>query len=207
VLLESLLSPVLGHIAAGLNRNIAQSTPGRALRGRLAGRSFAVRVSAPPLRVRLAVDGETLLVAATQDPADAEVAGSALSLLGLLRGAQAPAGVQGVAITGDPEIAQAFQKLLLIARPELEAELARLVGEAPAGVISRAWTGALDLARRARHTAAHSTAEYLTEESRDLPAKAEAEVHLREVDRIRDDVDRAAVRLSLLEERVRARQA
>ena len=201
----TLLAPVLGHLAATLNRNIAQSTPGRELRDRLAGRSFAILVTGVGLRVRVGVDGETLLVEAGDAGADAEVSGAPLALVALLRGTTGAVGSNGVTITGDPEIAQSFQKLLRIARPELEAELARHVGEAPAELAGRALRGVLDFARRVRQTSTRSTAEFLTEESRDLPAKAEAEVHLREVDRIREDVDRAAARLALLEERARAR--
>jgi ubiquinone biosynthesis protein UbiJ len=204
---QTLLAPVLGHVAATLNRNIAQSTPGRQLRDRLAGRSFAILVTGLGLRVRLAIDGETLLVETGDAAADAEVSGAPLALMALLRPDSSAIASNGVTIGGDPEIAQSFQKLLRMARPELEAELARYVGEAPAELAARAVRGVLDFARRVRQTSAHSTAEFLTEESRDLPAKAEADVHLREVDRIREDVDRAAARLTLLEERARARSS
>jgi len=204
---DRLLTSLLDRVATVLNRNLAQSTPGRALRGQLAGRSFAIRVDGFALRIRLGVEGEALVLAANDLPADAEVAGAPLSLLALLRDTGSPAGRNRVAISGDPELAQSFQKLLGFARPEIEAELARLVGEAPAALASRAAHSVLGFMRRIQATAIHSTAEYLTEESRDLPAKAQADLHLSQVDRIREDVDRAGARVALLEERVRARNA
>ncbi len=204
---DRLLEPLLSRVASVLNRNASQSTPARALLGQLAGRSFAVSVEGFNLRVRLSVEGNALVLGATDLPADAQVTGGPLSLLALLRDSEPPASGSRVTISGDPELAQAFQKLLGFARPEIEAELARLVGEAPAALASRAVHQLLGFVRRVHDTATHSAAEYLTEESRDLPAKAEAEQQLSQVDRIREDVDRAAARIALLEERVRARQS
>ena len=203
---ERLLTPLLDRVGVVLNRNLEQSTPGRVLRGQLAGRSFAIRVEGFALRVRLSVDDDRLGLAASDEAADAEVAGAPLSLLSMLRDAESPAGRTRVTISGDPELAQSFQKLLGFARPEIEAEVARVIGEAPAALASRAVHSALGFLRRVRTTATHSAAEYLTEESRDLPAKAEADLHLSQVDRIREDVDRTAARIALLEERVRARK-
>jgi len=41
---------LLGPIAALANRNVAASTPARALCARLEGRAFAIRVAGPPVR-------------------------------------------------------------------------------------------------------------------------------------------------------------
>jgi len=43
--------------------------------------------------------------------------------------------------------------------------------------------------------------EYLTEESRDLPARPEVEDWIAQVDRLREDADRLEARLALLERR------
>ena len=57
----------------------------------------------------------------------------------------------------------------------------------------------LDWARKARASVGRNVGEFLTEESRDLVPRAELEVFLGDVDRVRDDVERAAARLALLE--------
>lgn len=202
---RAVLDPALGRLAEVLNRNLELSTPGRAQRERLAGRSFAVAVAGLELRVRVAVESSLLTIAASDEPADAEVRGAPLALLALLRESAPPTARAGVTISGDPEIAQAFQALLKAARPELEAEFARAFGDVPARLASRLISDAFSFADRVRRAAVGSTAEYLTEESRDLPAKAEAEQFLGDVDRLRDDVERASARLARLEERARLR--
>ena len=51
------------------------------------------------------------------------------------------------------------------------------------------------------HTALGSAAEYLTEESRDVVAKAELHAFLDDVDGLRDDVERLAARVQRLQAR------
>ncbi len=197
---------LLGPLAAVLNRNLAESTPGRALLGRLSGRSVAVRISGAGLRVRIAAGATALALTVDEEPADAEVVGAPFALLALLRTATPVAGSAGVSISGDPEILQQFKTLFERARPEPEAELARLIGEAPAHLAGRAVAGLMAFAGRIRTTARASVAEYLTEESRDLAARGETDLQAREVNRLRDDVERAAARIALVESRLKERQ-
>ena len=196
---------LLGPLAAVLNRNLAESTPGRALLDRLSGRSVAVRISGVGLRVRVSAGAEALALSVDDEPADAEVSGAPFALLALLRSETAVAGSAGVTISGDPEVLQQFKALLERARPEPEAELARLIGEAPAHLAGRAVAGLMAFAGRVRTTARASVAEYLTEESRDLAARGETDLHAREVHRLRDDVERAAARIALIESRLQGR--
>ena len=56
----------------------------------------------------------------------------------------------------------------------------------------------LDLGRRGSRTAVRNTAEYFAHESGDLVPRGEAEVFFADVDRLREDVDRAAARLDAL---------
>lgn len=201
-MLREPVSALLGPLAAVLNRNLAASTPGRALLGRLDGRAIAVRVSGTGLRVRLVAGASALELCADEEPADAEVTGAPFALLAVLGSETPVVGSPGVTIHGDPEVLQQFRALLERARPEPEAELARFVGEAPAHLAGRAVAGVLAFAGRLRTSARASLAEYLTEESRDLAARGEVELQAREVHRLRDDVERAAARLSLLEARL-----
>ena len=196
---------LLGPLAAVLNRNLADSTPGRALLDRLSGRSFAVRITGVGLRVRVSAGTEELAFSIDDEPADAEVCGAPFALMALLRSETPVAGSAGVTISGDPEVLQQFKVLLERARPEPEAELARLIGEAPAHLAGRAVAGLLAFAGRIRTTTRASVAEYLTEESRDLAARGETDLQAREVNRLRDDVERAAARIALIESRLQGR--
>jgi ubiquinone biosynthesis protein UbiJ len=106
-----------------------------------------------------------------------------------------------VHIEGDAEVAQAFSELLKHARPDLEEELSRVVGDVAAHQIGNIARSALAFGRRASDTFARNVAEYLQEEGRDLPTRIEADEFIAGVDAIRDDVDRLEARLVLLEAR------
>jgi ubiquinone biosynthesis protein UbiJ len=190
-----------------LNRNIGASTPARELLQQLGGRSFAVEAGAAPgptLRIRFFVEAAGVRVASSDAPADATVAGTPLSLLALLRGdAQGRLQSGGATIRGDAETAKAFEQLLKHARPDLEEELARVVGDGPAYHAARLARGVLQWGRQAADSLARNVGEYLQEEGRDVPARAELEIFLDGVDRVREDVDRAEARLRLLETRLR----
>ncbi len=191
-----------------LNRQVEASTPARALLGTLAGRAFALEIEGAPghrlLRLTLTATHDRLTVASGDRPADATVRGTPFGLASLLAGrSTGRSAASGVRIDGDAEVAAAFERLLAQARPDLERELARLVGELPAHYAARSARGVFDWGRRAARSLLRSSGEYLTEESRDLVPRAELESLLGGVDGLREDVDRAAARLQLLEDRRR----
>jgi len=142
-------TPLLTPFETLVNRNLAASTPARAELARLAGRSFAIEVGTPVggrlLRVRLAARAEGLAVTSDEEPADASVRGTPLGLAALLAGRRnGRYSAAGVTITGDAEVASAFEKLLKHARPDAEEELARLVGDVPAYYAAGGARGALE---------------------------------------------------------------
>lgn len=132
-----------------------------------------------------------------QPPADAVISGSPSALFALLRGARPAAGAErkGVTIRGDAEVANLYRQFFLAARPDLEEELSRWIGDAPARGVSRLAGGILSWAKRARRVAGENVAEYLTEESRDLVARTEVEEFLQGVDELREAADRVEARL------------
>ncbi|HUO94917.1 MAG TPA: SCP2 sterol-binding domain-containing protein [Steroidobacteraceae bacterium] len=200
-------TPLLAPFETLINRNLAASTPARAELVRLAGRSFAIEVGTAVggrlLRVRLAARAEGLVVTSDEEPADASVSGTPLGLAALLAGRRAGrVSAAGVTVSGDAEVASAFEQLLKNARPDAEEELARLIGDAPAYYAARAARGALEWGRKALASLNRNVGEYLTEEGRDLVPRAELDAHHAEVDRVREDVDRAAARLALAAERL-----
>jgi ubiquinone biosynthesis protein UbiJ len=184
-----------------LNRNIAGSSRARALLAELQGRSMELRFAATPLRVRLAAEADALSVRpAGDEPADAVIEGTPLSFL-RLASADAAKTIRagGMDVKGDAEVAEGFRRLLEASRPDLEEELSRLTGDAPAHYAARFAREALDFGRRASDILARNVAEYLTEESRDLPVRLEAEEFIEGVDRLRESVDRLEVRISAAE--------
>jgi ubiquinone biosynthesis protein UbiJ len=180
-----------------VNRHIAASSRARGLLAGLSGRSMELRFAATPLRVRLSATADGLSVRpATDEPSDAVIEGTPLSFLRLATGDAAQSiRAGGTEVHGDAEIADAFRKLLAAARPDLEEELSRLTGDAAAHYLAGFARDAIDFGRRARDTFARNAAEYLTEESHDLPVRVEVEEFLADVDRLREAVDRLDARL------------
>jgi ubiquinone biosynthesis accessory factor UbiJ len=207
-LLDRPLQSALAALEGVLNRTAQASTPARQQLARLQGRAFAVKLEGPDLRVVLAAGEAGLTLTAGDAPADTTVSGTPLALLAMLA-PQADLRLRssGVRIEGDAETAQAFRDLLQHARPDLEAELARHVGDAPAHHAARFARGVFDFGRRVARSLSQDTAEYLTEEAGHLPPRAEAEGFLDAVDHLREDVDRAEARLRVLEARRAPRPA
>ena len=175
---------LLGRLQDVLNRNVAGSRRAQELARRLDGR---------------ATEGRIALTERRESPADARLAGTPLSLLALA-GPEAEGRLRSgkVRSEGDAEIAQAFRELLDHTRPDLEEELAQVLGDVAARRVANLARGVLDFGRRATDSLATSAAEYLQEEGRDVPVRLEVEEFLRDVDRLRDDVERLEARLARL---------
>jgi ubiquinone biosynthesis protein UbiJ len=120
-------------------------------------------------------------------------------LLGLARlaGPSADAAIRdgAVDLSGDAEIASAFQKLLAYGKPDLEEELSGVFGDVAA-------QGLGDMARNVGRWAENTHAivrqnvkEYLQEESRTLPSRYEVDRFRDETEALRDDVDRFEAKL------------
>jgi ubiquinone biosynthesis protein UbiJ len=196
----------LASVEALLNRNIGASAQATALTRRLRGTSLQVDVEGLS-RVRASVFEERLALVAGDDSAtDALISGSALALLQLLSGSTRRAGERRTAqIRGDAEIANLYRELFLLARPDLEEELSRFVGDMPARRAVRFAQHGLAWMQRTASTARENLAEYLQEESRDLVNQPEFEEFLRGVDEVREAAARVEARLAGLEQRLKGR--
>jgi ubiquinone biosynthesis protein UbiJ len=143
--------------------------------------------------------------------ANATVSGSPFALLRMLRGsARAGDGPHRGApkaapqIRGDAEVANLYRELLSLARPDLEEEISRILGDLAARRLSQFAKRTLSWARHARRAAGENLAEYWQEESRDLVNKTELDEFLHGVDALRETADRIEARLARLERRWKA---
>jgi ubiquinone biosynthesis accessory factor UbiJ len=190
----------LASAEAVFNRNIAASTPATALARRLEGTSLQIEIESIT-RIRAAMSGGrlALLAADAATSADAEIFGSAAALLQMFKSGRPVEGRNPVQIRGDAEIANSYRELIEAARPDLEEELSRFIGDMPARRLGQIAKSVRTWARRARRTAGENIAEYLQEEGRDLVARSELEEFLRGVDSAREAVDRIEARLGRIE--------
>ncbi len=195
--LEALLRP----IAEVLNRNIAEITPARVIATQLEGKTVAIRVRDSALAMYFVFDQDvvTLTTEFDADP-DVAITGSLVTLARMAGGAGAQAIRDGdIDLTGDAATAQRFQDLLDHAKPDVEEELSRVIGDVAAHQLAEFARGVGNWARGARSTMGDNIREYLQEERRDLPTRYEVEQFSQRVGELRDDVERIAARLKRLE--------
>ena len=191
------------RIQAAIDRNVAGSPRARALLAQLEGRSFVVKVRYTPWLARLdARAGRLLLTRARDEAADTLLVGTPLALLSLLRETPADVIRRGdVTLTGNGEVAERFQELALLLRPDLEESLAGVIGDAPAYGLGQLLRKALEYGRGTARTAGLNVGEYLAHENRMLVPRAEASEFLAGVDDLRESTDRIVARVQALEER------
>lgn len=190
-----------------LNRNLGDSPQARASCADLKGRRLKVKIKDLDIVVVIESVGQSLRISRSDEgESHAEVEGSPVNLLAMAGPAPERLLKSGaVQVRGDIELLQRYRDLALLLRPDLEEELSRLIGDSPAHRLASLARGALSFGRRSTDTAIRNAAEYFAHETRDLVPRAEAEVFLEDVDRLREDVDRAAARLDSILDRLTPR--
>ena len=196
--LDALFTPLVARV----NKTLAETTPARQLAAELEGNSFAVRVARSALALTLTVDaGELKASTELGDEPDVLVEGplSGLAKMAFAGGDMAALTDSGITITGQADLAQKFQRLLTLAKPDPEEELAGIIGDAAAHQVGSALRQAADWGRRSSGLIAANLREFLQEEQRDIPSSYEMGRFSRDVQTLRDDVERAEARLDRLE--------
>jgi len=184
-----------------LNRNLPRSPRALELTAALKGKSVRIEARSLGWVLRCESLGSSVrLTRAGDTPADAEISGSLMNLAAL-SGAHPEEVIQrgDVTIRGDAEVAQKFRELAMLLKPDVEEELARLIGDTPAHQALRFVKLATNFGRRAANTGVRNVAEYFAHETGDLVPRAEAEDFYRGVERLREDLDRLDARTRHLE--------
>ncbi len=189
-------APLAEAAAAAVNHLLAPADWAReALRGH-AGQVVLLKL--PPLEVALAVTPEGC-VAPAQARAEPDLRVE-LPPADVLRAMGGEAPLSGLSrIDGDALFGATLRHLAHNLRWDFEEDLSRLVGDVAAHRGAE-WLRAL--ARLPGATAARlsaASAEYVTEEARLLPPRAEVQGWMSEVDRLRDDLARLEARLARLQ--------
>ena len=185
-----------------LNRALALDADTRAALRGLDGQRVALHLASPPLALQVEVAGEALRVGpveATVEP-DLGVRTTLAGLLGQLpmfRRDDAPP-VGKLRIEGDAELARRLQQLAQRFDPDWQQPFVRVFGEVLGVQVAKAVSAGLKQAQVAGRNLAETAAEYVTEESRDVVARAELSAFNDDVDALRDDVERIAARIARL---------
>ena len=185
---------------AALDHGVSRSTTAEGLCRQLEGKTLQIDAGSEGLATYLTVvHGRLLLQRGRAEQADATLSGTPLNLA-RLSGSDPQQVIRDgdVSVSGNSEIAEQFQTLLQIVRPDPEEELSRVTGDAVAHEVGRAARGAASWLETAGQSFSRSLGEYLTEESQVLVTQVEMDEFCAAVDTLSADVDRLEARLRIL---------
>jgi ubiquinone biosynthesis protein UbiJ len=194
-----LTAPLFRPLEAILNRGVRASTDAAKRCRALEGSSFRLEIEGLDVGVTLVSRGDRLELSERAE-ADAKLTGRPLSLARLAAtGDEDVLRSKAVRVAGDPLVAQDFRELIRIAAPDFEEELSRLVGDLAARRLANVARDLAGWGLDAADRLSRDVAEYLQEESRNLPARVEVEVFLDRVDATAEAFERLEARVARLE--------
>lgn len=167
----------------------------------LAGKVIALRVDSLNATIYLCPSNERIQILENYPgEVDAELSGSlsALGLMGLSATPMRSLFKGEVRIGGDTQVARKLQRLFEKLDIDLESKLARYAGENLAHKLTGLLRGSQDWSRHSLNSFRLNLEEFLQEETRELPAKAEAELFFQHIDACRTDYDRLLARIERL---------
>lgn len=110
-----------------------------------------------------------------------------------------------VEISGDVELGQQFREILDGLDIDWEEHLSHVTGDIVAHKMGNLVRGIVNWSKQTSEILGQDAAEYLQEESRELPNRREVDGILKNIDTLRSDVDRMEMRVSRLNERLQDR--
>lgn len=197
------LKPIAGRaLELALNQLLALDPDTRAALAPLDGRRVELQLEAPTLALAITVRGDQLEVGPADADAEPDLGlratlGGLLGQLPFLRSDGAPP-VGKLRINGDADLARRLQQLARGFDPDWDAPFARALGPILGPQVARVLREGLSQGTTIAKGLARDGAEYLTEERRDLAAKAELEAFYDDVDALRERVERLAARIARL---------
>jgi ubiquinone biosynthesis protein UbiJ len=194
---------LIGILESALNKYLSLDTNSGSMLAPLAGKVIAINVQPFDETIYLCptTDSIQLLDQYPGQP-DTLLTGSlsALGLMGLSATPMRAIFSDEVKIEGDIHAGQKFQDLFTKLDINLEQQLARFTGELVAHNISQLFRAGKEWSKESTETFRLNAAEFLQEETRDLPAKAEMDIFCQKVDDLRTDFDRLQSRMVRLDE-------
>lgn len=187
-MLAHFLAAPVNHVLRGETWALRRLAP-------FAGRT--ARFDLPPLRLDFIVrDGGEVAPAPPGAVPDLTLTASPFAAARIMAGDENA--YAEVRVEGDTQFAQAVQLVLRNARWDAEEDLARFVGDSAAHRLAAAGRSALELPRHAARRLARNLSDYWLEEAPLIARRDDLERWVREVDTLRDDVERLAHRIARL---------
>jgi len=195
----------LEGLEQALNQVIRQDPAAGQQLAALHGQTICIDLSGTGIRLNFVPghDGRLQLLGSIEGEPDCTLSGSPLDLM---RASDSSEGAKQlfsgrVNIEGDNQTAHRFSEALASLDIDWEEQLSRLTGDIAAHEIGRGVRALLQEAGRIGRSSEANLSEYLTEEARLLPHRFEVEDFLSDIDTLRDDSERLAARIALLEQK------
>jgi ubiquinone biosynthesis accessory factor UbiJ len=193
-----LIMPVL---ESALNRYVSLDANKEDLLMPLKGKIIALTIQPFDETLYLCPTGDSIqIIDQTVTPPDTIISGSAwaLGLMGMSTKPMRSVFSGEVKIEGDIQTGKQFQELFKKLDIDLEGLLAQYAGADLASRISQFFRSGQEWGKETIETFKLNTAEFLQEETRDLPAKPEIDIFYQQVDELRNTSDRVESRIERL---------
>ena len=193
---------LLGLMETTINAALQLDPATRKRLGQLSGRVVEIECTSPQLTVFLRPHPDGLILQGQYDQTpDCRISGSALALLKLMTADNKTNALFGnqIRLTGDLELSQALQNLLADLDIDWEAKLADYLGDIAAHQIGNQVRTLYGWSKSASHSLLLDIEEYLHEETRDLPPRAELEHFYSEIESLALTTERLTARIERLQ--------
>jgi ubiquinone biosynthesis protein UbiJ len=196
-----LISGLLASAEHGINRVLRMDSTALPRLDRLSGKVIAVECTSPAFHLFILPSDEGLMLAAHWDAgADCTLRAPAASLMRLALSKDKTAVLHGPEVELDGESAVLLELVGVLQDLDLdwEYELSRWLGPVASPLIGGHLRSRASWTRDTVSSLSHNLAEYLSEESRALVGKREAEARFAEIDQAKQDLERLEARFERL---------
>jgi ubiquinone biosynthesis protein UbiJ len=193
---------LLGALEASLNQYLALDQDSGYFLAPLAGKVIAVTVQPFDDTIYLCPTADSIqCLDHFPDQPDTRLTGSvwALGLMGLSSTPMRSVFSGEVKIEGDMHTGRKFQELFAKLDIDLEEKLSQFTGDIIAHKVANFFRAGQSWSKESLETFRLNAKEFLQEETRDLPAAPEVDIHYAQVDELRTDFDRLQSRIDRLE--------
>lgn len=192
---------LIGALEAALNQYLALDQDSGFFLTPLAGKVIAVNIQPFDETIYLCPTTDSIqCLDQFPDQPDTRLTGSvwALGLMGLSSTPMRSVFSGEVKIEGDMNTGRKFQELFAKLDIDLEEKLSHVTGDIIAHKVANFFRAGQSWGKDSIETFRLNAAEFLQEETRDLPAKPEADIYYAQVDQLRTDFDRLQSRIERL---------
>ena len=178
-------------ILSKINSQITTRTSAKKISQELEGKILSIQIKNTSHFYNVIMISNELNLHTNKENFDVQISGSLISFTNLLRDNSSDALRDGsIGINGDVAVAQKFQKLFEMIKPDIEEELSHIVGDVMANNIVKFSKKTGHWMLNTRDILQENIKEYLQEEIKLMPSKYEFNFFSKEVSKIRDDIER-----------------